>query len=140
MHYVDLPILCSCQEILPLIKICRRPETNYRLQQLHVGNEAAPLNQQMIGMHPGNGHNMRDTIETVLKQLIATNIHMATPVLQTNVSLPPQSMDVDQTKVETNTNAQAGNSIITLGSASFTNIITTNSVREVSSQTQNMIE
>ncbi|KAL2326758.1 hypothetical protein Fmac_020185 [Flemingia macrophylla] len=71
------------EEILPLLKICRRPETNYRLQQLHVVNEAAPL---------------------------------------------------------TNTDVQAGNFMVTPGSAPFTNIITTSSVPEVSSQPQNMVE
>ncbi|KAH9619582.1 hypothetical protein KSS87_008264 [Heliosperma pusillum] len=30
------------EEIVPLRKICRRPETDYRLQQLHAANEAAP--------------------------------------------------------------------------------------------------
>ncbi|KAL2326760.1 hypothetical protein Fmac_020187 [Flemingia macrophylla] len=122
------------EEIVPLRKICRRPETDYRLQQLHALNEAAPLDQQKTGMDPtANVNAVRVTTETVPKQLIAANIHMETPVLQTNV---PESMDVDPKKAETNTDVQAGNSIITPGSAPFTNIITNSSVPEVSSQTQ----
>ncbi|XP_010487758.1 PREDICTED: protein SAWADEE HOMEODOMAIN HOMOLOG 2-like isoform X1 [Camelina sativa] len=39
----------SEQEIVPLRKICRRPETDYRLQQLHnVVNDLANLNQHQI--------------------------------------------------------------------------------------------
>ncbi|TKY66468.1 SAWADEE HOMEODOMAIN-like 2 [Spatholobus suberectus] len=125
------------EEIVPLRKICRRPETDYRLQQLHAVNEAAPVDQQKTGMDPANVNAMRASAETVPKQLIAANIHMETPVLQTNF---PETMVVDQKKAETNTDVQAGNSIITPGSAPFTNIITTSCVPEVSSQTQNMVE
>jgi len=158
MHFVDSMSLCSCQEIVPLRKICRRPETDYRLQQLHAVNEAAPMDQQKTGMDPAANVNAvratttetaanvnavrATTTETVPKQLIAANIHMETvPVVQTNVPQPPQSMDmgVDQKKAETNTDVQAGNSIITPGSV-LTNIITTSGVPKVSSQTQNMVE
>lgn len=151
--------MCSCQEIVPLRKICRRPETDYRLQQLHAVNEAAPMDQQKTGMDPAANVNAvratttetaanvnavrATTTETVPKQLIAANIHMETvPVVQTNVpQQPPQSMDmdVDQKKAETIADVQAGNSIITPGSV-VTNIITTSSVPEVFSQTQNMVE
>ena len=136
--------MCSCQEIVPLRKICRRPETDYRLQQLHAVNEAAPVDQQKTGMDPAANVNAvrATTTETVPKQLIAANIHMETvPVVQTNVPQPPQSMDmgVDQKKAETNTDVQAGNSIITPGSV-LTNIITTSGVPKVFSQTQNMVE
>ncbi|KAG4980751.1 hypothetical protein JHK85_034709 [Glycine max] len=146
------------EEIVPLRKICRRPETDYRLQQLHAVNEAAPMDQQKTGMDPAANVNAvratttetaanvnavrATTTETVPKQLIAANIHMETvPVVQTNVPQPPQSMDmgVDQKKAETNTDVQAGNSIITPGSV-LTNIITTSGVPKVSSQTQNMVE
>lgn len=147
MHFVDSMSLCSCQEIVPLRKICRRPETDYRLQQLHAVNEAAPVDQQKTGMDPAANVNAvrATTTETVPKQLIAANIHMETtpvPVVQTNVpQQPPQSMDmdVDQKKAETIADVQAGNSIITPGSV-VTNIITTSSVPEVFSQTQNMVE
>ncbi|KHN05253.1 protein SAWADEE HOMEODOMAIN HOMOLOG 2-like [Glycine soja] len=135
------------EEIVPLRKICRRPETDYRLQQLHAVNEAAPVDQQKTDMDPAANVNAvrATTTETVPKQLIAANIHMETtpvPVVQTNVpQQPPQSMDmdVDQKKAETIADVQAGNSIITPGSV-VTNIITTSSVPEVFSQTQNMVE
>ncbi|CAJ1978527.1 unnamed protein product [Sphenostylis stenocarpa] len=131
------------EEIVPLRKICRRPETDYRLQQLHAVNEAAPVDQQKTSVDPAaNVNAMRSTTETVPKQLIAANIHMETTVVQTNVPQLPQSMDmdVDQKKAETNTDVLAGNSTITPGNTPFTNIITTISVPQVTSQTQNMVE
>ncbi|RDX92281.1 Protein SAWADEE HOMEODOMAIN-like 2, partial [Mucuna pruriens] len=140
------------EEIVPIRKICRRPETDYRLQQLHAVdqqktgmdptdyqlkqlyavNEAAPVYRQKTSMHPANVHARRVTKKTVPTQLIAANIHMETPVLQTNVPLPLQSMDVDQKKAEINTDVQAVNSTIDPGRAPFTNVVTTNSVPEVS--------
>ncbi|KAJ1442424.1 SAWADEE domain [Sesbania bispinosa] len=128
------------EEIVPLRKVCRRPETDYRLQQLHAVNDAAPVDQHKTGMDPANVHAIRviGSTETVSKQQIS-NIHITTPVLPTNVSLAPQSMNVDPKKAETTGDVQAGNSIITPGSAPFTSIITTTtSVPEVS--TQNMAE
>ncbi|CAL5196745.1 unnamed protein product [Lathyrus oleraceus] len=68
---------------------------------------------------------------------------MVTPVLQTNDSIPPQSMNVDPVKIETKPDIQAGNHV-TLGTATFTSgvittgSITTSSVPEVS--TQNLAE
>ncbi|XP_061344804.1 protein SAWADEE HOMEODOMAIN HOMOLOG 2-like isoform X2 [Gastrolobium bilobum] len=127
------------EEIVPLRKVCRRPETDYRLQQLHAVNEAAPVDQQKSGMDPAYVHAIRVTSssETVPKQQI-TNIHITQPVLQTNVPIAPQSMNVDPKKAETTTDFQAGNSIITPSNVPFTSSITSSSVPEVSSQ--NMAE
>ncbi|XP_014494320.1 protein SAWADEE HOMEODOMAIN HOMOLOG 2 isoform X1 [Vigna radiata var. radiata] len=120
------------EEIVPLRKICRRPETDYRLQQLHaVVNEVAPVDQQKTGMDP-----------SVPKQLIAASIHMETPVVQTNVPQTPQGMDmdVDQKKAETNIDVPSVNSTITPGNAPFTSVITTSTVPQVTTQTQDMLE
>lgn len=117
---------------MPLRKICRRPETDYRLQQLHaVVNEVAPVDQQKTGMDP-----------SVPKQLIAASIHMETPVVQTNVPQTPQGMDmdVDQKKAETNIDVPSVNSTITPGNAPFTSVITTSTVPQVTTQTQDMLE
>lgn len=125
------------EEIVPLRKICRRPETDYRLHQLHAVNDAAPTDQQKIALdHPANVHGARVTnpSEMVQKQQQIANIHIVTPVLQTNVSIPPQSMNVDPMKAETKADVQAGNSV-TPSTAAFTGIIaTTSSVPEVSTQ------
>ncbi|XP_027354197.1 protein SAWADEE HOMEODOMAIN HOMOLOG 2-like [Abrus precatorius] len=126
------------EEIVPLRKVCRRPETDYRLQQLHAVNEVVPVDQQKSGMNPANVHAVRVTTETVPKQLIAASIHMETQVLQTNVPHAPQTMNVNAKKAETTSDVQAGNSIITPGSAPFTSIIATSNLPEVSNQ--NMAE
>ncbi|XP_058747385.1 protein SAWADEE HOMEODOMAIN HOMOLOG 2-like isoform X2 [Vicia villosa] len=125
------------EEIVTLRKVCRRPETDYRLHQLHAVNDAPPVDHQKISLdHPANVHSMRVTnsSEMVQKQQQIANIHIVTPVLQTNVSIPPQSMNVDPVKIETKPDIQAGNPI-TLGTATFNpSVITTSSVPEVSTQ------
>ncbi|GFZ05517.1 similar to DNA-BINDING TRANSCRIPTION FACTOR 2 [Actinidia rufa] len=40
------------EEIVPLRKVCRRPETDYRLQQLHTVNESGFVNLQKTGAEP----------------------------------------------------------------------------------------
>ncbi|XP_074365658.1 uncharacterized protein LOC141706739 isoform X2 [Apium graveolens] len=42
------------EEIVPLRKVCRRPETDYRLQQLYASNEPASTNQSKAGAIPTN--------------------------------------------------------------------------------------
>ncbi|XP_020554519.1 protein SAWADEE HOMEODOMAIN HOMOLOG 2 isoform X2 [Sesamum indicum] len=44
------------EEIVPLRKICRRPETDYRLQQLHA--MSANMNPQKMGIDPQVGNNV----------------------------------------------------------------------------------
>lgn len=127
------------EEIVPLRKVCRRPETDYRLQQLHAVNDAAAVDQQKSGMDPNvHGVKVTSSSETVPKQQIA-NIHIVTPVLQTNVSIPSQNMNVDPKKAETTADVLAGNSVAP-SSVPFASIstTTTSSVPEVS--TQNLAE
>lgn len=142
MHFVNSHNLCFCQEIVPLRKVCRRPETDYRLHQLHAVHDSAAPADQKSGMDPANIHGIKVTnsSETVQKQQQIANIHIVTPVLQTNVSIPPlppppppQSMNVDPKKVETKLDVQAGNSVTPV-SVPFT----TSNVPEVS--TQNLAE
>ncbi|KAL5738143.1 hypothetical protein ACOSP7_030904 [Xanthoceras sorbifolium] len=38
------------EEIVPLRKVCRRPETDYRLHQLHAMNDTVPTDQQKISL------------------------------------------------------------------------------------------
>lgn len=45
------------EEIVPLRKVCRRPETDYRLQQLHA--ESANMNQNKAGMEPHTGNTLK---------------------------------------------------------------------------------
>jgi hypothetical protein len=125
------------QEIVPLRKVCRRPETDYRLHQLHAVNDAAPADQQKISLdRPTNVHGIRviSSSEMVQKQQQIANIHIVTPVLQTNVSIPPQSMNVDPIKAETKADVQAGISVPPGFAPIAASIITTSSIPEVSTQ------
>nr|XP_027062529.1 mucin-17-like isoform X2 [Coffea arabica] len=45
------------EEIVPLRKVCRRPETDYRLQQLHA--ESANWNQNKAGNEPHTGNTLK---------------------------------------------------------------------------------
>ncbi|KAL3508719.1 hypothetical protein ACH5RR_028120 [Cinchona calisaya] len=45
------------EEIVPLRKVCRRPETDYRLQKLHA--EPANLNQNKTGSEPPKGNTLK---------------------------------------------------------------------------------
>ncbi|KAI3457411.1 hypothetical protein Pfo_014074 [Paulownia fortunei] len=56
------------EEIVPLRKICRRPETDYRLQQLHAGS--TNVNPQKTGVDPQAGNMVKFNVtgETTQKQ------------------------------------------------------------------------
>ncbi|XP_022848451.1 protein SAWADEE HOMEODOMAIN HOMOLOG 2 isoform X1 [Olea europaea var. sylvestris] len=60
------------EEIVPLRKICRRPETDYRLQQLHSGS--ATVNAQKTGSDPRPGNS------SVVNASSATTQKLPTPV------------------------------------------------------------
>ncbi|XP_057474002.1 uncharacterized protein LOC130762349 [Actinidia eriantha] len=51
--------LISLSEIVPLRKVFRQPETDYRLQQLHTKNEPGSVNQLKIGADLHNGNTLR---------------------------------------------------------------------------------
>lgn len=44
---------------MPLRKVCRRPETDHRLQQLHVKKELGPASQQKTGADPPTSNTLR---------------------------------------------------------------------------------
>ncbi|KAJ4953679.1 hypothetical protein NE237_030511 [Protea cynaroides] len=48
------------EEIVPLRKVCRRPETDYRLQQLHALKELASAEQRNLGKDPSLVSTSRD--------------------------------------------------------------------------------
>ncbi|KAL2476384.1 Protein SAWADEE HOMEODOMAIN2 [Abeliophyllum distichum] len=60
------------EEIVPLRKICRRPETDYRLQQLHSGS--ATVNAQKTGTDPQAGNSV------IVNAPAATTQKLQTPV------------------------------------------------------------
>ncbi|KAF1897467.1 hypothetical protein Lal_00035173 [Lupinus albus] len=104
-------VLCYCQEIVPLKKICRRPESEYRLQQLRTLNEAASEDQQKTAMDPANVDATKvsgGSSETTPKQQQNASIPIITFVPQTNVTPVPHMMIVDPKKAEVAINVLYG--------------------------------
>ena len=122
---------------MPLRKICRRPETDHRLQQLHAVNEAAPVDQQKTSMDQASVHAIKVTssAETVPMQQ-NPNIAIVAPVQQVNVAPPAQPMNVDPKNAETAGDIKAGNPMVPSGIAAFPHNIVTSSVPVVSSQNE----
>ncbi|KAF4394004.1 hypothetical protein G4B88_025973 [Cannabis sativa] len=108
-------------EIVPLRKVCRRPETDYRLQQLHAVNEAASAEQQKSNMDSFTVNALRANIpalETAQKQQHhhhhhTTDATLVTPVAlsNSNASFAPQASSVlEPKKAETSNAVDAANS------------------------------
>ena len=121
---------------MPLRKVCRRPETDYRLQHHHAGSEATPGDKQKTGMDPAIVHatGFASFAETVPKVQNA-NTAVVAPVQQANVLQP---MNLDGKKAETGGDTKAVNPITSLGSAALTSSVVIASVPLVSGQ--NMAE
>ncbi|KAJ6894073.1 protein SAWADEE HOMEODOMAIN [Populus alba x Populus x berolinensis] len=80
-------ILCF-QEIVPLRKICRRPETDYRLLQLHAANDSAANDQKETSGDPSTANAQRvaaSALETTQQQQLNSDVAMAVLASQTNV-------------------------------------------------------
>uniref|UniRef100_A0ACD6AJV4 Uncharacterized protein n=1 Tax=Avena sativa TaxID=4498 RepID=A0ACD6AJV4_AVESA len=68
MQFNTFDFLLVCQEIVPLRKVCRRPETDYRLQILHAARAAASaeiqnvivLDKSPVDQKPPKPHKMMD--------------------------------------------------------------------------------
>ncbi|XP_058221569.1 protein SAWADEE HOMEODOMAIN HOMOLOG 2-like isoform X1 [Rhododendron vialii] len=88
------------EEIVPLRKVCRRPETDYRLQQLHAVNDSGSVNQQKktSGPHTANSLRVYPPTETTQKQ---PKVEVVAPAPQANATvsaetkvLPPKSSEI----------------------------------------------
>ncbi|KAF9666586.1 hypothetical protein SADUNF_Sadunf16G0244200 [Salix dunnii] len=81
------------EEIVPLRKICRRPETDYRLLQLHAANDSAATEQQKTSVDTSKANTPRvaaSATETMQQQ---HNTGAAAPVPQANVSQPAKTIN-----------------------------------------------
>ncbi|KAF7144980.1 hypothetical protein RHSIM_Rhsim04G0023300 [Rhododendron simsii] len=89
------------EEIVPLRKVCRRPETDHRLQQLLVKNELGPANQHKTGADPPTSNSLRvyPPIEPRMQkqQQKAEGISDAVPVV-----VPPTSLGNVNVSTEAN--------------------------------------
>ncbi|XP_017253809.1 protein SAWADEE HOMEODOMAIN HOMOLOG 2-like isoform X1 [Daucus carota subsp. sativus] len=93
------------EEIVPLRKVCRRPETDYRLQQLYASNEPASANQSKAGAVPCTDNTLRvyPPVEPVQKQRkiqdILDNVPAVPGTSQTNL-LVGTEIKAEQTDVD----------------------------------------
>lgn len=64
LHTFFIPLYLCNQEIVPLRKVCRRPETDYRLQQLHAakGSTAQHLQKAVGDSITGNAQQATLTV------------------------------------------------------------------------------
>ncbi|KAI8557819.1 hypothetical protein RHMOL_Rhmol04G0040100 [Rhododendron molle] len=125
------------EEIVPLRKVCRRPETDYRLQQLLVKNELGPANQHKPGADPPTSNSLRvyPPIEPRMQkqQQKAEGISDAVPVVvpptklgNVNVSneakvLPPKTtVVISSGDAETSVVVPPANVAVTSGAATST--------------------
>lgn len=115
---------------MPLRKVCRRPETDYRLQQLHAVNEAASAEQQKSNMDPFTFSGLRAAItptETMQKQQIVEAAPVV-PVLLPNISFTTQAPVLEPKKAETSIAISVGNSYVPPVSATITNSTVTSTI------------
>lgn len=103
--------LVFCQEIVPLRKVCRRPETDYRLQQLYAVNEAASAEQQKSSTDTFGGGALKTSIpaETTPKQQHA-DAALVAPALHATAALATKTSILEPKKVEIVNVVDAGNS------------------------------
>lgn len=95
------------EEIVPLRKVCRRPETDYRLQQLHAANDMATCDHQKTSTDPSTTSIQRITAESVQRQ---QNAHVsAGPVSHAKISLPAQKMTPEPKTAEISNTVNVGN-------------------------------
>ncbi|KAL9366757.1 hypothetical protein Peur_037956 [Populus x canadensis] len=98
------------EEIVPLRKICRRPETDYRLLQLHASNDSAATDQQKTSVDPSIASTLRvaaSATETMLQQQHNTGV--AAPVSQANVSQPAKTIIAEPKEAATISAFDSGN-------------------------------
>ncbi|XP_021288058.1 protein SAWADEE HOMEODOMAIN HOMOLOG 2-like [Herrania umbratica] len=103
--HLQLPSNDGIQEIVPLRKVCRRPETDYRLQQLHASNDSASTDQQKTSTDPSTATAPRvisSPTETMLKQQNPDASRTA-PVSHANVSVAAQTTNPESKNTGTMT-------------------------------------
>ncbi|KAB5534509.1 hypothetical protein DKX38_017595 [Salix brachista] len=83
------------EEIVPLRKICRRPETDYRLLQLHAANDSTATDQKETGVDPSTANAQTvaaSASETTPRQQHNSDVAMVVQASHANVSPPVKTM------------------------------------------------
>ncbi|XP_038878066.1 protein SAWADEE HOMEODOMAIN HOMOLOG 2-like isoform X1 [Benincasa hispida] len=89
------------EEIVQLRKICRRPETDYRLQQLHAVNEAASIEPSKSSMDSVLLSGQRINFETTQKPL-NKDTTLVIPNANANINVHAQTNTQEARNTETN--------------------------------------
>ncbi|PSR95703.1 Protein SAWADEE HOMEODOMAIN like [Actinidia chinensis var. chinensis] len=84
------------EEIVPLRKVCRRPETDYRLQQLHTKNESG-----CVDPHNGNTLRVYPPAEPMQKQQRSQAAAAVPPASHGNVSVTIEAKVLQPKNAET---------------------------------------
>ena len=113
------------QEIVPLRKVCRRPETDYRLQQLHAVNEAASAEQQKSSTDAFAVAGLRSSIpaETIQKQHNIDAAVAAPSPAPASVLEPKKSEIVNIAEAGNPTNIPLVANAISIGSSTSINLL-----------------
>ncbi|KAK0600020.1 hypothetical protein LWI29_010789 [Acer saccharum] len=95
------------EEIVPLRKVCRRPETDYRLHQLHAMNDSVSMDQQKTSVDISTANAPPRVISSsaeIMQKPGNANIGPAAPVSQAHVPIVPRSV-TPETKIAGASNA-----------------------------------
>ncbi|GAV64025.1 hypothetical protein CFOL_v3_07543 [Cephalotus follicularis] len=99
------------EEIVPLRKVCRRPETDYRLQQLHAGNDLTSSEQQKSFVDPSAAGPQRTNITAdMIQKQRNSDTAMLPPVSHAYAPVAAKTFMVDQKSTETSGTNNSGNS------------------------------
>ncbi|KAH9763899.1 protein SAWADEE HOMEODOMAIN-like protein 2 [Citrus sinensis] len=82
-------------EIVPLRKVCRRPETDYRLQQLHAMNDSVMVDHQKTSADLSASTATRVTVSSaeMMHKQVNANIAQGAPLSHSFVSVPAQTVE-----------------------------------------------
>ncbi|TXG66834.1 hypothetical protein EZV62_008109 [Acer yangbiense] len=96
------------EEIVPLRKVCRRPETDYRLHQLHAMNDSVSMDQQKTSVDISTANAPPRVISSsaeIMQKPGNANIGPAAPVSQAHVPIVPRTVTTPETKIAGASNA-----------------------------------
>ncbi|KAM5586157.1 protein SAWADEE HOMEODOMAIN HOMOLOG 2 [Rosa sericea] len=103
------------EEIVPLRKVCRRPETDYRLHQLHAENNTTAAEQKSM-----DHFKVPATSAEMIQKQQNADAAFASPVFHANASFAPQASTPELRKPEMSIVLGAGNTCGPSGSAGVT--------------------
>ena len=92
---------------MPLRKVCRRPETDYRLHQLHAMNDSVSMDQQKTSVDISTANAPPRVISSsaeIMQKPGNANIGPAAPVSQAHVPIVPRTI-TPETKIAGASNA-----------------------------------